>query len=61
MIYDFNWFLFYMLPKDWKDANISLVHKNADKRLMTNYYLVSLLPTYGRIFEKVPFTSLYKH
>ena len=49
------------LPKEWKKANIMLVHKKDDKHLITNYLPVSFLPICGKVFEKIIFGSLFVH
>ena len=40
-------------PDMWKLANVTPIFKKDDKQLMNNYRLISLLPIYGKIFEKV--------
>ena len=44
-------------PKEWKNANIIAVHIKGDKQLITNYRPISLLPIYGRVFEKFILTQ----
>ena len=39
-------------PDIWKRSNIIPVHKKNDKRLVNNYRPISLLPIFGKIFEK---------
>ena len=41
----------------WKRSNIIPVHKKNDKQLVENYRPISLLPIFGKIFEKIIFTS----
>ena len=48
-------------PNEWKKANIVPIHKKGDKQLIQNYRPVSLLPTCGKIFEKIIFNSLFKY
>ena len=48
-------------PKEWKKANIVLVHKKNDKRLIKNYQPVSLLPVCCKIFENIIYNSLFKY
>ena len=43
----------------WKMANVILVHKKGDKRVLENYRSLSLLPICGKIFEKLIFNALY--
>ena len=39
-------------PDIWKRSNIIPVHKKNDKQLVINYRPISLLPIFGKIFEK---------
>ena len=39
----------------WKRSNIIHVHKKKDKQLVKNYRPISLLPIFGKIFEKIIF------
>ena len=48
-------------PDKWKKGNITPVHKKASKQLLVNYRPISLLPIFGKIFEKVIYESLYKY
>ena len=43
----------------WKRSNIIPVHKKNDKRLVENYRPISLLPIFGKIFEKIIFNKIY--
>ena len=47
-------------PDIWKKSNIIPVHKKNDKRLVNNYRPISLLPVFGKIFEKIIFNKTYK-
>ena len=40
-------------PDIWKRSNIIPVHKKNDKQLVNNYRPISLLPIFGKIFEKL--------
>ena len=40
-------------PDIWKRSNIIPVHKKNDKQLVNNYRPISLLPCFGKIFEKI--------
>ena len=42
-----------------KKANVVPVHKNGDKQVLRNYRPVSLLPTCGKIFERLICNSLF--
>ena len=46
-------------PDIWKKSNIITVHKKNDKQLVNNYRPISLLPTFGKIFEKLIFNRFY--
>ena len=39
-------------PDIWKKSNFIPVHKKKDKQLNQNYRSISLLPIFGKIFEK---------
>ena len=43
----------------WKKANVKPVHKKDDQQCFYNYRLVSLLPVFGKIFEKLIFNEIY--
>ena len=46
-------------PVIWKRSNIIPVHKKNEKRLVENYRPISLLPIFGKIFEKIMLDRLY--
>ena len=46
-------------PVIWKRSNIIPVHKKNDKQLVENCRPISLLPIFGKIFEKIIFDRLY--
>ena len=46
-------------PDIWKKPNIIPAHKKNDKRLVNNYRPISLLPIFGKIFEKIIFNRIY--
>ena len=46
-------------PFIWKRSNIIPVHKKNDKQLVKNYRRISLLPIFGKIFEKIIYDRLY--
>ena len=48
-------------PKIWKYANVVPVHKKNEKNVKGNYRPISLLPIFGKIFEKLVYDSLYSH
>ena len=46
-------------PDIWKKSYIIPVHKKNDKQLVNNYRAISLLPIFGKIFEKIIFNRIY--
>ena len=46
-------------PDIWKRSNITPVRKKNDKKLVNNYRPISLLPCFGKIFEKILFNKIY--
>ena len=46
-------------PDLWKRYNIIPVHKKNDKQLFENYRQISLLPNFGKDFEKIIFNKIY--
>ena len=46
-------------PDIWKKSNIIPAHKKNDKQLVNNYRPISLLPIFGKIFEKIIFNRIY--
>ena len=48
-------------PTSWKRANIIPVHKKDSRQTKNNYRPISLLPIFGKIFEKLLFDTIYKH
>ena len=49
-----------VLPKIWKMGNIVPIHKKSSKQLLKNYRPISLLPVFGKILEKVIYSSIYE-
>ena len=47
-------------PKIWKKANVVPAHKKEDKMLVKNYRPISLLPIFGKMFERVLYKKLFK-
>ena len=45
-------------PDTWKLANVVPIHKKEDKQLIKNYRPISLLPIFGKIFEKIIYARL---
>ena len=48
-------------PSRWKRANIIPVHKKGNRQNKKNYRPISLLPIFGKIFEKVIFDEIYQY
>ena len=48
-------------PSIWKKANIIPVHKKGSRQYENNYRSISLLPVFGKLFEKFLFDSIYNH
>ena len=48
-------------PDSWKKGNIIPVHKKESKILVKNYRPISLLPIFGKIFEKIIYNKLFKY
>ena len=46
-------------PDSWKKGIIIPVHKKESKNLLKNYRPISLLPIFGKIFEKVIYNNLF--
>ena len=47
--------------KIWKKTNVVPVHKKEDKMLVKNYRPISLLPVFGKMFERVIYNSLFNY
>ena len=51
-----------IFPEHWKKANVVPVYKNkGDKSVVKNYRPVSLLPIFGKIFEKCLYDTVYTY
>ena len=48
-----------IFPDQWKEANVTPVHKKNDKQIISNYRPISLLPILAKVFEKIIFDKLY--
>ena len=48
-------------PEIWKKANLVPVHKREDKMLVKNYHPITLLPIFGKMFERVTYNSLFNY
>ena len=49
------------LPKEWKEANVTPVHKKDSKELASNYRPISLLCLVNKVLERCIWNSLYCH
>ena len=45
----------------WKKATVVPVHEKEDKTFIINYYLISLLPIFGKISERLIYNSLFNY
>jgi len=48
-----------IFPTEWKMANVVPVFKKDDKQNVKNYRPVSLLPIFGKIFERLIYKEMY--
>ena len=48
-------------PSEWKKANVVLVHKKSDKQSLKNYRPISLLPIFGKIFERIIYNNIFEY
>ena len=48
-------------PEIWKKTNVVSVHKREDKMLVKKYRPISLLPNFGKMFERVIYNSLFNY
>ena len=48
-----------IFPTGWKMANVVPIHKRDDKQNFKNYRPVSLLPIFGKIFERLIYNEMY--
>ena len=47
-----------IFPLEWKKANVVL-HKKNDKQSLANYYLISLPPICGKLFERILYNEMF--
>ena len=50
-----------IFPDSWKYANVQPVHKKNNRQIKSNYRPISLLPTCGKLLEKIVFEHVYPH
>ena len=48
-------------PSIWKQANVIPIHKKNNRQCKSNYRPISLLPIFGKIFEKLIFYEIYNY
>ena len=48
-------------PDVWKLANVVPVHKKEEINLLKSYCLISILPIFSEIFERVIYNTLFNH
>ena len=48
-----------IFPAEWKKANVAHIHKGDDKQNFENYRPASLLPIFGKIFERLIYNEMY--
>ena len=48
-------------PDKWKKGNIVPVHKKENKQLIKNCRPISLLPIFGKIFERIIYINLFEY
>ena len=48
-------------PSIWKKANVIPIHKKESRQNKCNYRPISLLPIFGKAFEKILFDGIFKH
>ena len=48
-----------MFPSEWKRGNIVPIHKQSNKQYIKIYRPVSLLPSCGKIFERLIFNEMF--
>ena len=63
-VYRYRWFfkqthLTVVFPSEWKRGNIVSIHKHSDKQYIKIYRPVSLLPSCGKIFERLIFNEMF--
>ena len=50
-----------VFPDDWKLANVHLVFKSGDNRLLTNYRPISVLSILAKVFESLVHQQVYSY
>ena len=50
-----------VFPGCWKKTNVVPTHKKESKNLLKNYRPISLLPIFGKIYERIILTLLINY
>ena len=50
-----------VFPDNLKRARVTPIPKEGDKCNLSNYRPISVLPVFGKVFEKVAYTQLYDY
>ena len=50
-----------IFPAEWKKANLVPLYKKEGHQCVKNYRLVSLLPVFSKIFERLFYKAMFKH
>ena len=50
-----------VFPDCWKKANVVPIHQKESKNLLKSYRPISLLPIFGKIYERIIFKELFNH
>ena len=48
-------------PSEWKKASVVPVHIKSDKQSLRNYRLISLLPIFGKMFERIIYNNIFEY
>ena len=48
-------------PDSWKEARVAPIFKSGKADDRSNYRLISVLPVFSRLFEKLIYDQLYKY
>ena len=48
-------------PDQWKQANVTTIHKKDDKQKIKNYRSIFLLPICAKLFERMLFNNIYNY
>ena len=48
-------------PSEWKKAIVVPIHKKEDKQILKNYRLISLLPIFAKIFERIIYYRIFEY